>query len=122
MKPGSGETGTERILRTASDLRWRLPQNMHDRITESIYAEAARIAGRNVQSEGRSARLAWQQRVDRWLTHPVTAFPIMTLVLGVVLWLTIAGANVPSRMLAQLLVEHGHPALAGVFDTLGAPW
>ena len=67
----------ERVLETAAELRWQLPQNLHDRITETIYAEAARIAGRNVKSEGASARLAWQQRVDSWLTHPVTAFPIM---------------------------------------------
>lgn len=116
------ESGAEQILRTASDLRWRLPHNLHDRITESIYAEAARIATSSVQREGRSTRLAWQQRVDRWLTHPVTAFPIMTLVLAVVLWLTIAGANVPSRLLASLLVDQGHPALASLFDSVGAPW
>jgi len=116
-KGGPGE-----LLETAAELRWQLPQNLHDRITESIYAEAARIAGRSVKSEGASARLAWQQRVDRWLTHPVTAFPIMIAVLGVVLWLTIAGANVPSSMLATLLVDKGHPLLMGVFDAMGSPW
>ena len=79
-----------------------------------LLVEAARIAGRNVKREGVSARLAWQQRADRWLTHPVTAFPIMIAVLGVVLWLTIAGANAPSSLLATLLVDQGHPAFVGL--------
>lgn len=116
------ESGPERIVRLASDLRWRLPQNLHDRIAESMYAEAARIAGRNVRSEGRSARLAWQQQVDHWLTHPLTAFPVMVLVLGLVLWLTISGANLPSRLLAGLLVDKGHPAIASLFEAAGSPW
>jgi ferrous iron transport protein B len=113
--------GPERVLATASGLRWRLPQNLHDRLTETIYAEAARLAGRNVRRSGESAQLAWQQRVDRLLTHPLTAFPIMVAVLGAVLWLTIAGANVPSKLLGSLLVDGGHPALARLFEWLGAP-
>ncbi len=113
--------GAERVLARARELRWRLPQNLHDRLTEAVYAEAARIAGRNVRRAGHSARLAWQQRADRLLTHPLTAFPIMVAVLGAVLWLTIAGANAPSRLLGRLLVDAGHPALAGLFGALGAP-
>jgi ferrous iron transport protein B len=116
------ENHADRVLDLASDLRWQLPQNLHDRIAEAIYAEAAHIAGRNVQQQGGSRRLAWQSRVDRWLTHPLTGFPIMIAVLGAVLWLTISGANVPSKLLADLLVGWGHPALAGLFDSLGAPW
>ncbi|GAA5482913.1 ferrous iron transport protein B [Haloferula sargassicola] len=111
-----------RALATAKELRWKLPQNLHDRLSEAIYGEAARIAGRNVTRHGESSRLAWQQRVDRILTHPVTAFPVMVLVLGAVLWLTIAGANVPSGMLATLLVDWGHPALRGLMENLGSPW
>ena len=122
MRPSQSESSPEKILRMASDLRWQLPQNLHDRITESIYAEAAKIAGRNVQSEGHSTRLAWQQQLDRWLTHPITAFPIMTLVLAVVLWLTIVGSNYPSRLLSSVLVDKWHPALGDFFLWLGAPW
>jgi len=112
---------SKHILDTARDLRWRLPHNLHDRVTEAMYGEAGRIAGRSVRRLGESSRLAWQQRVDRLLTHPVTAFPIMVLVLGAVLWLTIAGANWPSTKLAEWLVGFGHPALANLFESLGAP-
>ncbi len=116
------ENNGEHVLDLASDLRWQLPQNLHDRITEALYAEAARITGRNVRQQGGSRRLAWQARVDHWLTHPLTGFPIMIAVLGVVLWLTISGANVPSKLLSELLIDWGHPALGGMLESLGSPW
>lgn len=116
-----GDAGAS-ALALAKELRWELPQNLHDQLSESIYGEAARIAGRNVTRHGESRRLAWQQRVDLLLTHPLSAFPIMVAVLGAVLWLTIAGANVPSKMLSVLLVDWGHPALRGLMENLGSPW
>lgn len=111
----------EDVLKNAEELRWQLPPNLHDRIAESIYGEAARIAERSITRSGDSRRLAWQQRLDRLLTNPWTAFPIMVLVLGVILWLTIEGANVPSGMLATLLVDHGHALLSSWFTAAGAP-
>ncbi|MBM3863103.1 MAG: ferrous iron transport protein B [Verrucomicrobia bacterium] len=109
------------LLRRAGELRWQLPPDLHDRIAESIHGEAARIAARAVTRGDHSRRLAWQQKLDRLLTHPWTAFPIMVLVLGVILWLTIVGANVPSAMLASLLVDQGHTLLSGWAEALGAP-
>jgi ferrous iron transport protein B len=102
------------LLESVERLRWQLPHNLHDRVTEHIHAEATRLAGRSVTRPGGSRRLAWQQGLDRLLTHPLTAFPVMALVLGVILWLTIAGANVPSRLLGELLVDRGHAWLGGL--------
>lgn len=115
------EASYDRVLTLAHELSWRLPKNLHDRVTETIYGEAAKIASRCVTSQGGSSRLVWQQRVDRLLTHPVTAFPVMLAVLGVVLWLTIAGANVPSQMLSSLLVDQGHTLISSWFETMGSP-
>jgi len=115
------ESPKEHVLSKAHELGWRLPKNLHDRVTEQIYGDAAQIASRCVRSQGASSRLAWQQRVDRLLTHPVTAFPVMIAVLGAVLWLTIAGANVPSQMLASLLVDDGRALLTTLFDNMGSP-
>ena len=36
--------------------------------------------------------------------------------------MTIAGANVPSRMLATLLLDTVHPALKGIAADMGMPW
>jgi ferrous iron transport protein B len=111
----------QEVLKNAEELRWQLPQNLHDRIAESIYGEAARIAGRSITRSGRSGRLAWQQKLDRVLTNPWTAFPIMVMVLGAILWLTIVGANVPSAMLGSLLVDKGHALLSSWFVAAGSP-
>jgi ferrous iron transport protein B len=110
------------VLKEAGELRWQLPQDLHDRIAESIHGEAARIAERSVTRSGGDRRLAWQQALDRLLTHPLTAFPIMIAVLGAILWLTIVGANVPSAMLGSLLVDKGHGWLSELFVSVGAPW
>jgi ferrous iron transport protein B len=111
----------EDLLKEAQELRWQLPQNLHDRIAESIYGEAARIAERSITRRDGSRRLAWQQKLDRLLTNPWTAFPIMVGVLGAILWVTIVGANMPSALLSSLLVDHGHALLSGWFAAAGAP-
>jgi ferrous iron transport protein B len=109
------------VLKQTEELRWQLPQNLHDRIAESIHGEAARIAERSITRSGAGRRLAWQQKLDRVLTNPWTAFPVMVLVLGAILWVTIIGANVPSGILTSLLVDQGHALLTEWFAAAGAP-
>lgn len=111
----------ESAIDMAGQLRWRLPRDLHDRIAEAIHAEVESIVARCVRRVGVDRRLVLQQRLDRLLTHPLTAFPLMVAVLAVILWLTIEGANVPSAMLAEVLVDRGHAWLAAIFDALGAP-
>ena len=41
--------------------------------------------------------------------------------LGAILWITIVGANVPSAMLAKLLVDDGHALLSGWMVSAGSP-
>ncbi|MBL8996707.1 MAG: ferrous iron transport protein B [Gemmatimonadetes bacterium] len=112
----------EEVLAVASAVRWRLPGDFQDRITQGIYASAEGIVAR-VQLTGlRRARFDVDTALDRWLTSPVTGFPLMILMLGVVFWLTIAGANVPSAMLNVLLVETVHPWLQATATDLGMAW
>ena len=49
----------------------------------------------------RADALARQRKLDRLLTGRLTGGALMLLLLGVVLWLTMAGANLPSRWLSQ---------------------
>ncbi len=109
------------VLAVASAVRWRLAPDFQDRITEGIYRAAESIAAAAQLSGARRLRFDLDRTLDRWLTSPVTGFPIMVLLLGIVFWLTIAGANVPSAMLGTLLVDHGHTWLSSVFVALGAP-
>ena len=42
-------------------------------------------------------------KLDKWLTNPAFGYPIMILMLLVILWITIKGANYPSEVLGDLL-------------------
>ncbi len=110
------------VVAVASAVRWRLSPDFHDRIAEGLYAAAEAIAGRSQLSGMKRARFDMDRNLDRWLTSPITGFPLMILMLGVVFWLTIAGANVPSGLLADLLVDQGHPWLKGLAAAIGMPW
>jgi ferrous iron transport protein B len=46
----------------------------------------------------------------------------MLLMLTAVFWITIAGANVPSRLLAELLIDKAHPLLKSGAAAIGMPW
>jgi ferrous iron transport protein B len=46
----------------------------------------------------------------------------MFLILGTVLWLTIVGANYPSALLADLLLDTIHPALKSGAANINMPW
>ena len=112
----------EQIVERASQLRWKLPQNFHDRWVENAYAESARIAARNVDQQGTTHRLSWERRLDWLLTNRWTGMPIMLMMLALVLWITIEGANVPSGWLATLLLEKGHPLLIQLAEWAHFPW
>jgi ferrous iron transport protein B len=59
----------------------------------------------------RRARFDFDRRLDRLLTSRWFGFPMMGLVLAIVFWITIAGANIPSKWLASFLIDTAHPAL-----------
>jgi ferrous iron transport protein B len=107
-------------IRRAATLRDTLSASFRDEAVRSIYTEAARIAGRATR-EGSDGRFDFDQKIDRLVTSPVFGLPIMALLLAAVFWVTIAGANVPSAMLASFFFWiEGHAA--ALFDSLGVPW
>ncbi len=110
------------VVARANAVRWRLSPDFHDRIAEGLYASAERIAARAALAGLPRAKFDLDRTLDRWLTSPLTGFPLMVLMLGVVFWLTIAGANVPSGLLADLLVDRGHPFVRGLMNSIGSPW
>jgi ferrous iron transport protein B len=112
---------TEEVLARAVGLRWRLPATFHDQLVERHYAAAQAIAAESQLRGVRRAKLDWDRLLDRALTSRWLGFPLMGLVLAVVFWLTIAGANVPSGLLANLLIDQWHPALKALGATV-MPW
>jgi ferrous iron transport protein B len=75
---------------------------LRDRIVTNIYQRAEKIAQEVVSRE---QSIDWDRKLDDILTSPVSGFLVMLLLLGVVFWLTVTGANYPSQMLANALFD-----------------
>lgn len=110
------------IVSAAQDLRWESGGNFHDALMESIYTDAARIADRAVSRTGEQPRFDLDRTIDGLVTSRWLGFPMMLLMLGVVFWITIEGANVPSAMLATLLLGDLYPVIRDLSVSAGLPW
>ncbi len=108
------------ILDRVDDLRRSLDGSYRDTIVEAIYEEAETVAQKVVHTEvTRSYYL--DQRIDRIVTSKIWGLPFMGLLLAVVFWVTIEGANVPSAMLAEALFWLGDRGV-DLFNAMGMPW
>ncbi|MCB0636069.1 MAG: ferrous iron transporter B [Lewinella sp.] len=112
----------EEVLSLANNLRWDLGVNFHDSVIESIYGDASRIAQKTVKLPDDKPAYSLDMKIDRLVTSRWLGFPIMFLLLALVFWITVAGANYPSGLLANLLVYTGHPWLKSGADAIGLPW
>jgi len=110
------------VLHRASRLRWTLPGDFHDAVMERTYAAAGGIAAASHTTGAKRAGFEMDRKLDGLLTNRWTGFPLMLLILAVVFWLTIEGANVPSGMLATVLIDMGQPWLQGLASAVGMPW
>ncbi len=112
----------EEILRRARQLRGELEGDVHEHLVEALYADAARIAGRAVTRPGRPAQATFDRALDRIVTSRLWGFPVMLGLFALMFWLTISGANVPSGLLADLLVDRLYPWLREAAAAIGLPW
>lgn len=120
---GSPSTAAiEKVLQTAEKLRRKVGTQFHERIVEAIYADAARLADRSVTRPGAKQHFDFDRAIDRVVTSRVWGFPVMVLLFAIMFWLTISGANVPSRWLAALLVDTVYPMLQHLTAQMGWPW
>jgi ferrous iron transport protein B len=113
---------SETILSTANNLRWEIGEHFHDTLMESIYSNASSITKHAVTLPAEKETVSWEKTVDKILTSPYTGFPIMFLILGVVFWLTIVGANIPSGLIASFLLDTVHPLLKSFSASIGLPF
>lgn len=95
------------------------PSLLQDLIASRLIARAEQIAQSavTVPAGGGFAR---DRKLDRLFTSRLTGIPVMLLLLALIFWITIAGANVPSELLSSLgtAAEDG---LARLFEACGAP-
>ncbi len=114
------EAAAVRVLETARALRWKIGAEFHDSLTEDLYTEAARLADRAIV-DGEAPAFDLDRTIDNLVTHRWLGMPIMLGILTVVFWLTIAGANVPSGLIANLLIDKAHPWLHGLAAAIQTP-
>jgi len=112
----------KQVLDTAERMRWDVPADFHDTLMERTYGAAHDIAARAEARGVRKAGFNVDRTLDRLLTNRWLGFPLMLAILAAVFWITIEGANVPSGLLAALLIDTLHPVLQGAGDAVGLPW
>ncbi len=108
------------ILAKAETLRNNLSSGFRDEIVKSLYAEAEAIARRAVKTAS-DKKYDFDQKIDRLVTSPITGLPIMLILLAIIIWLTVSGANVASEWIANILFPFGDWARA-LFVTWNVPW
>ena len=115
-------TNYEKILQSAQDLRWDIGSDFHEKIMETLYMDATRLADRAVTYPDEKPRFDMDRTIDRLVTSRVWGFPLMILMLTFVFWLTISGANLPSSWLFTLLIDKVLPLLKSGAASIGLPW
>ncbi|MEG0295796.1 MAG: ferrous iron transport protein B [Clostridium sp.] len=93
-------------------------EKLREEISEINYTQAQLVKERNVTEDAK--KINRDKKIDDILTSKIWGLPLMLLLLGIVFWLTIQGANVPSQMLSDVLFGF-QDTLTGWFNTLGAP-
>lgn len=112
----------EEIIASATRLRQEIGEYFYDTVLESIYTEAAAIAGRAVRHREDKPKYTLDRTIDKIVTSRIFGFPIMVALLAVVFWITIEGSNIPSNFLYFFLVETLHPVLQSTAASIGTPW
>ena len=115
----SSGTTWDSLLQEAQTITGSNQNTVRDSIVKSIYQAAENITA-DVVTCTAPERTNWDRKIDNILTSRVWGFPIMFGVLAVVFWLTIAGANVPSSMLATGLFWF-EDRLTALFMAMNAP-
>ncbi|WAA13451.1 nucleoside recognition domain-containing protein [Fervidibacillus halotolerans] len=75
--------------------------NLRDEIVTNIYEQSKSICNQTIRYQS-PEKLRQTEKLDRIFTSKIFGFPIMLAMLGVVFYITIAGANYPSSLLANL--------------------
>jgi ferrous iron transport protein B len=108
----------ENVIKEAKLFHSLQSEDIRDNIVLNIYTTAETLASEVVSKTG--AGTDWDRRIDNIVTSRILGYPLMLLLLGTVFWLTIAGANYPSEMLADFLFGlEAH--LTALFQAVGAP-
>jgi ferrous iron transport protein B len=95
------------LLQRAATLRDRIGgERFRDDLVASLYRRSEEVVARTVRKKRPRVWLT-DETIDRILTHPVLGIPFMAVLFSLVFWITVVGANIPSAILAGLLMAEG---------------
>jgi len=92
---------------------------LRDNVVSSIIHHAENICSQTVTFQNNKYNDT-DRKIDKIVTSRIFGIPIMVLLLAVIFWITIVGANVPSRVISWLLFG-AEEQLTKLFLWLGAP-
>ncbi|MBQ2973948.1 MAG: ferrous iron transport protein B [Clostridia bacterium] len=95
-----------------------LPSDICDAIAQSLISKAHEVCKDAVEISKDYSKT--DRRLDRFFTSRATGYPVMVLLLLLVFWLTVTGANYPSQILSDLLFGI-QDKLSELFYSLGSP-
>ena len=93
-------------------------QEKEDRIVTSLVTAAERVCRGAVKAKSRQD--SRDRKLDRIFTGKIWGYPVMIIMLALILWITIVGANYPSELLADGFAKL-QIKLTALFAAAGAP-
>lgn len=91
---------------------------IRERILELNYEKAKTLKDKYITEDKK--KLNRDSKIDDIVTSRIWGIPLMLLLLGIVFWITIEGANYPSELLANVLFGF-QDVLTKWFNAIGAP-
>ncbi|SHI71666.1 ferrous iron transport protein B [Clostridium cavendishii DSM 21758] len=92
---------------------------LRDKIVSELVKTSEKISNKVLTFENRSFSNI-DRKIDKYLTSKKFGIPIMLLLLAIIFWITISGANIPSELLAKGLFEIQNK-LTDFLNWLGTP-
>ena len=94
-------------------------EEIEESIVSSIVSKSEGIYNICVRNENKNYNER-DRKIDRFLTSKATGIPTMILLLGIIFWITLVGANYPSELLSTLF-SFGQEKLTDIFVYFNAP-
>lgn len=110
------------IVAKAKKYQEALGLDYSDNVAEAIFSQVSTMVKGRVQVDDNQRAFRMDRAIDKVVTSKRWGFPLMLLMLGGILWLTIIGSNYPSSALSYLLLEQVYPFLKEGATSLHFPW
>lgn len=112
-------SGLSDIIFISESIREQYGSEFRDRIVKSIYNRADEVAKKVVKNNSEKKKDV-DKKIDDILTSKTFGIPLMLLLLAIVFWITLVGANYPSELIGKFLFWI-QDNLTDLFMNMGAP-